>query len=53
MHFLPALDLNQYTKQPSPYYILYRGELFLQSQEQRIERMKRIFSTTDCTDDTD
>jgi len=26
MHFLSALDLNQYTKRPSPYYILYRGK---------------------------
>lgn len=24
MHFLCALDLNQYTKRPSPYYI-YKG----------------------------
>lgn len=28
MHFLCALDLYQYIKQPSPYYILYRESSF-------------------------
>ena len=38
MHFLSALDLNQYTKYPSPYYIIYRGE---EIRERRLVRLPK------------
>ena len=38
MHFLSALDLNQHTKHPSPYYILYRGK---EIRERRLVRLPK------------
>ena len=42
MHFLCALDLCQYAKRPSPYYIIYKESWFCKEP-----------GTTDWTDETD
>ena len=41
MHFLSALDLNQYTKYPSPYYILYRGTEIRERKLVRLPKQER------------